>query len=175
MEKLNFSGHCLPATLSLYLVYRRLAGEVECKKKEQCDRRSNSETQRCRHVDKSIQWRGDTRWEGQGIINWLLCVVVIGGPNCERPSIHFSSTHFLTSSHFPDIVLLHRDRREIDKWSFRIKRIKSMEKNTFVFVVYLLFVKININYNDFQFHKRVLSACDMLLYAKISEIADVSL
>lgn len=29
------------------------------------------------------------RGEGQGIINWLLCVAVIGGPNCERPSIHF--------------------------------------------------------------------------------------
>lgn len=49
-----------------------------------------------------------------------------------------------------------------------------MDKNTFdyFFVVYLLFVKINMDYNDFQFHKRVLSTCNMLLCAKISKIAD---
>jgi len=98
-------------------------------------------------------------WERQGIINWLLCVVVIGGPNCERPSIFrawYSLSHLLPF--FPNVVLLRRDRFFLMCLTTRITlpgcrqiiilhriRIKSVKKKYFCSSLVLLFVKVDCN------------------------------
>lgn len=66
MEKLNFSGHCPPATLSLYLVYRRLAGEIKCKKKENNVIEEATAKRRGVGMWIKVSNEGDTRVGGAG-------------------------------------------------------------------------------------------------------------
>lgn len=97
MGKCNFSAHCsrLAAVIG---ELRRLLGETRCApspgwREEGLERIPPGDERR---GGKSKDGEGagtkikvSRAGAGQGIINWLLCVAVIGGPNCERPSIHF--------------------------------------------------------------------------------------
>lgn len=88
MDKFNFSGHCsrvvavIGAHCAVCLLARSKRSARRASRKQKWEERGEGS----RYVDKSIQPE-EGGLKGQGIINWLLCVAVIGEAKL-RTTIH---------------------------------------------------------------------------------------